>query len=174
MVPLLAAIPAIGGLLGRIFGNAGKGAADQRITENQQRMQAAQSQNSDMLARLGLQSNNANTRASMQNADNQFRAGLDLNRKQFLQSEPNIQARQALAGSLLSRLQSVDGGAGRNSIINAIGPDAREAGALLAQRESAGRAVHAADGASATPAVGATRKDSRCRWTHWIDGRGLG
>jgi hypothetical protein len=142
------AIAATAGLLGKVFGSAGQGAANQRITENQQRLQQQQMQQSDILQRAALQSNNANTRAgmandnaqtraSMQNSDNQFRAGLDLQRKQFTQREPSVQARQALAGSLLSRIQPLEGSSA-NSIINALGPEAREAGSLLAERGVSG------------------------------------
>jgi len=150
-MPFMAALPAItgvAGLLGKLFGGAAKGSADQRITENQQRLQQQQGQNSDLLQRALLQNNNANTRASMandnantrasmQNSDNQFRAGLDLQRKQFTQQEGSTQARQAMAGSLLSRIQPINGSSS-NSIINALGPDAREAGSMLAQRGVSG------------------------------------
>ena len=145
------ALPAIlagAGLLGKLFGGAAKGSADQRLAENQQRLSQQQIQNSDLLQRALMQSNNANTRASMandnattragmQNTDNQFRAGLDLDRKQFTQREPSVQARQALAGSLLSRIQPINGSSS-HSIINALGPEAREAGSLLSQRGLSG------------------------------------
>lgn len=116
----LAAAP----LLGKIFGGAGKGAADQRITENQQRLQQAQMANQHALSS----------------------AGMDLQRKAFLQQEPNAQAGQALRGSLLSRIQPLrmTGVSDRvripqmNSIIDAIGPEARQAGSLLAGRGVSG------------------------------------
>lgn len=148
---LLAAGP-IAGLMGKIFGGAAKGSAEQRMGENQQALLQAQLQNSDNIARAGLMSNNANTRAgmqndnattraSMQNSDNQFRAGLDLQRKQFSQNEPSVQARQAMVGSLLSRIQPIrapGGGSQMPSIIDALGPEAREAGGLLSQRGLSG------------------------------------
>lgn len=168
-MPFMAALPAItagAGLLGKVFGGAAQGSADQRLNENQQRLQQQQQQNSDLIQRALLQSNNANTRATMQNdasqaraaiqnanalarasmtnADTYQRAGLDLNRRMFAQQEPNAQARQALAGSLLSRIQPVQiagmpAGMGvKRSIIDAIGPEAREAGALLSQRGLSG------------------------------------
>lgn len=144
----LPAILAGAGLLGRLFSSASRNAADQRGSENQQRLWQQQIMNSDVLARAGLQSANANTRASMandnayarssmQNTDNQFRAGLDLQRKEFSQREPSVQARQAMAGSLLSRIQPLEGSS-RNSIINMLGPEAREAGSLLSQRGLSG------------------------------------
>lgn len=157
-MPFMAALPAItagAGLLGKLFGGAAKGSSDQRLNENQQRLQQMQLQNSDALQRAMLQSNNANTRAQMQNAtslarssmqnnDTYQRAGLDLDRRRFAQQEPNAQARQALAGSLLSRIKPVQiagmpAGMGvKSSIIDAIGPEAREAGSLLAQRGVSG------------------------------------
>ena len=144
----LAAAPAIAGLLGKIFGGAGQGSANQRYNENQQRLQQAQINNRDLLDRASLTSANQNTRAGMQNADTQFRAGLDMERKKFLQSEPNLQAKQAMLGSLLQRIQplQLSGVSDRvrqsmpqmNSIIDALGPEAREAGGLLAQRGLSG------------------------------------
>lgn len=133
--PLL--IPLIAGAVGKVAGSAAQGSANQRQSENQQALLQQQMRNNDVIARAGLESNNANTRASMQNQDNQFRAGLDLSRKAFTQQEPNAQARQALTGSLLSRIQPMRAPAGRTqlpSILDAIGPEAREAGSLLAQR----------------------------------------
>lgn len=152
---MLGAILGGASLLGKLFGGAAKGSADQRITENQQRLQQMQAQNSDALQRALLQSNNANTRASMANdnayqrasmtnANNLSRAGLDLDRRRYGLQEPSVQARQALAGSLLSRIKPVQingmpAGMGvRSSIIDAIGPEAREAGSLLAQRGLSG------------------------------------
>ena len=152
------ALPAIlagAGLLGKLFGGAAKGSADQRITENQQRLSQQQIHNSDLLQRALLQSNNANTRASMandnattragmQNTDTYQRANIDMDRKRFSQQEPSVQARQALAGSLLNRIKPVqiagmpEGMGVRSSILDAIGPEAREAGSLLSQRGLSG------------------------------------
>lgn len=139
---------AAAGLLGKLFSGGAKGAADQRLAENNQRLTQQSITNSDVLGRAGLQSANANSRASMandnaqsrasmQNNDNQFRAGLDLQQKQFSQREPGVQARQAMVGSLLSRIQPLEGSS-PNSIINMLGPEAREAGSLLAQRGVSG------------------------------------
>jgi hypothetical protein len=136
-----ALIPLIAAGVGKIAGNAAKGSADQRQSENQQTLLQQQLRNNDIIARGSLESNNANTRASMQNSDNQFRAGLDLQRKQFTQNEPNVQARQALTGSLMSRIQPMRAPSGftqRPSILDAIGPEAREAGSLLSQRGLSG------------------------------------
>lgn len=152
---MLGAILGGAGLIGKLFSGASKGAADQRGFENQQRLSQQQIQNNDILQRALLQSNNANQRASMsnenayqrasmQNADTYQRANIDMAQRRFTQTEPNHQARQALAGSLLSRLQPVQiagmpAGMGvKSSIIDAIGPEAREAGSLLAQRGLSG------------------------------------
>jgi hypothetical protein len=119
---ILAAAGPVAGLIGRIFGGGAKGASDQRLNENQQRLQQAQMQNQYALGS----------------------AGMDLQRRQFAQQEPNAQAMQALRGSLLERIQPLklsglsERVQGRmpqmNSIIDAIGPEARQAGSLLAQR----------------------------------------
>ncbi len=136
----LALLPAIEGI-GRVAGNAAKGASDQRMAQNQQSIQHAASTNRDMLERASLANANQNSRAGMTNEHNQFSAGLDLQRKNFLQNEPNVQARQALTGSLMSRIQPMRAPSGfeqRPSILDAIGPEAREAGGLLAQRGLSG------------------------------------
>lgn len=157
-MPFMAALPAItagAGLLGKLFSGASKGSADQRMAENQQRLQQQQIQNADLLQRALLQSNNANTRASMANdnantrasmtnTDTYQRAGIDMDRRRFTQQEPSVQARQALGGSLLSRLRPVqingmpEGMGVRSSILDAISPEAREAGSLLSQRGLSG------------------------------------
>jgi hypothetical protein len=137
MLPLLGAIGPAAGLIGRIFGGASQGSAQNRMAENQQALQTAQDNNQNALQRGQLQSQHAlNT------------AGLDLQRRQFAQNEPSAQAGQALRGSILNRIQPIrmsglpDRVASRmpqmNSIIDAIGPEARAAGALLAQRGLSG------------------------------------
>lgn len=153
-MPLPAALMAAGpiaGLMGKIFGGAAKGSADQRMGENQQALLQAQLANRDTLDRASLTSANQNTRAGMQNADNQFRAGLDMERKRFTQTEPNMQARQALVGNLMERIQplALSGLSDRvsasmpkmNSILDSLGPEAREAGSLLAKRGLSGLQV---------------------------------
>jgi hypothetical protein len=136
------------GLLGKVFSGGAKGASDQRLNENQQRLQQQQIHNNDIINRASLQNSAATTRAGMQNSNALDRAGLDLSRKSFQQTEPNVQARQALTGSLMSRIQPLqmtglsDRVSARmpkmNSIIDAIGPEARQAGSLLAQRGLSG------------------------------------
>lgn len=147
-MPIPAAVMLAAPLLGKILGGAAQGSAKQRMGENHQALLQAQMRNSDNIARGALTSNNANTRASMandhaqtrssmQNNDNQFRAGLDLQRKQFSQNEPSVQASQALRGSLMQNIQPLRAPRGftqQPSIIDAIGPEARQAGGLLAQR----------------------------------------
>jgi len=150
-MPIMAALPAIAGvagLLGKLFGGAAKGSADQRITENQQRLQQSQGSNADALARAQLQSQDAWNRTSAQSGDALNRAGLDMERKRFQQSEPDTQARQAMIGSMLQRIQPMqmtglsERVQGRmpkmNSLIDALGPEAREAGGLLSQRGLSG------------------------------------
>lgn len=136
------------GALGRIFGNASQGSAQQRMQENQQRLQQAQIQNADTLGRAQLQSNDALSRGRMQQDFTLQGANLDLARRQFQQQEPNAQARQAMLGSLLQRIQplAMSGLSARaqasmprmNSLIDALGPEARQAGGLLAQRGLSG------------------------------------
>lgn len=147
----MAALPAItagASLLGKLFSGGAKGAADQRQWENQQRLQQQQIQNNDILQRAQLTNNDALTRAQMTNTDQYNRAGLDLDRRKFSQQEPNAQARQAMLGSMLSRLQplQISGLSDRvtarmpkmNSIIDSLGPEARSAGSLLASRGLSG------------------------------------
>ena len=148
MGPLLPLLMAAGPLISRIAGGAAKGSADQRQNEYQQNLQRTQLQNNDALLRTQLMNNASTTRAQMQNSDAVTRAGLDMQRKQFQQSEPGTQARQAMTGSMLSRIQplQMSGLSDRvsarmpkmNSIIDSIGPDARQAGSLLAQRGLSG------------------------------------
>lgn len=122
--PLLSLIGPAAGLIGRIAGGAGQGASNQRLNENEQRLRAAQLQSADQLGR----------------------AGMDLHRRQFQQDEPRVQAMQSLQGSLLNRLQplQMQGVSDRvripqmNSILSAIGPEARQAGSLLEQRGLSG------------------------------------
>jgi len=161
-MPFMAALPAItagAGLLGKLFGGAAKGSADQRYGENNQRLnqaqiqnqyelQRAQTMNQDAINRAQLQSTDGWNRTNAQQSDSFNRAHLDLNRRAFSQQEPDAQAMQALRGSLLSRIQpmQMSGLSDRvsarmpkmNSIIDAIGPDARQAGSLLAQRGLSG------------------------------------
>jgi len=103
--------------IGRIAGNAAKGSSDERQNENQQRLSQSQIQNN---AAMDL-------------------AKLDLDRAKFSQDEPNARASQAVRGSMLQNLQplQMSGLSSRvnipkmNSIINALGPEARQAGSLL-------------------------------------------
>lgn len=136
-MPFLEAAMIAAPLLGKIFGGAGKGASDQRMSENDQRLRQAQMTNQYNLSSAGLQS-----------SDNMNRARVDLDRREFQQREPGAQARQAMVGSLLNRIQPLrlSGLSSRvqasmpqmNSIIDAIGPEARQAGSLLAQRGLSG------------------------------------
>lgn len=126
------------GVIGRIFGGAGQGAMQQRLAENQQRQNAANSANQFALQAAGLRSNDA-----------QNRADLELRQRAFQQQEPGAQTRNAVSGSLLSRIQplQLSGLSGRaqqsmptlnNSILSALGPEARQAGSMLANRSVQG------------------------------------
>jgi hypothetical protein len=129
---MFGAIMAAAPLIGRIFGAAGGGASQQRITENDQRLRAAMAANQDALGRASLQSQHA-----IQGGN------LDLNQRQFQQNEPNARAAQAVRGSILQNIRplQLSGLSPRvaasmprmTSIIDALGPEARQAGALLAK-----------------------------------------
>ena len=142
MGPLLPLLMAAGPLIGKIFGGAAKGSADQRYNENQQRLTQTNQQNNNAIQLAQLMNTDALTRAQMHNTDAYQRATIDTDRKRYLLNEPSTQARQALAGNLLSRIQPItlSGLSDRvniptfNSVLSSLGPEARQAGALLAQR----------------------------------------
>jgi hypothetical protein len=129
---MFGAIMAAAPLIGRIFGGAAGGASNQRLNENDQRLRASIAANQDALGRAQLQSQHA-----IQGGN------LDLNRRQFQQNEPNARAGQAVRGSILQNIQPLrlSGLSPRvqarmpqmTSIIDALGPEARQAGALLAR-----------------------------------------
>lgn len=133
--------------IGRIFSGAAKGSSDQRINENNQRLRQSESAQDYALRRMQLMNSDALSRAQLSSNDAMNRAEIDLRRRAFQQQEPNAQAKQAMLGNLLERLQpvSLSGLSDRvhiptlnNSIIDALGPEARQAGALLAQRGLSG------------------------------------
>jgi len=136
------------GPIGKLLSGAAKGSSDERNSENYQRLQQEQIRNQYILQRAQTMNQDAIARAQVQSTDGLNRANLDLNRKAFQQQEPDAQAMQALRGSLLSRIQPMQmtGLSERvsarmpkmNSIIDAIGPEARQAGSLLAQRGLSG------------------------------------
>jgi len=148
MGPLLPLIMAAAPAISKIFGGAAKGSADQRYGETNQNLAVTNANNANALNRASLMNQNATTRAGMENAYNQFNAGLDMERKKYLQAEPGMQARQALIGNLLEKIQplQLSGLSERvqqsmpkmNSIIDSLGPEARQAGQLLAQRGLSG------------------------------------
>ena len=125
------------GTLGRILGAAGGNITNQRNTQNNQAVVAHNNYQQEQ--RL---------RAQLANTDAFNRAGLDMERKQFQQDEPLTQARQAAIGNLLQRIQplQMSGLSPRvqqsmpkmNSILDALGPEARQAGGVLAQRGLSG------------------------------------
>jgi len=127
--------------LGDVMGKAGKGSADQRLSENDQRLRQQQLQEFGTMNRAQLQERGTMDRAQLQESGLMDRARLEMQRAGFKQQEPGAQARQALAGSLLQRLQPLQSGgrgSGMSSIIDAISPEARQAGGLLQQRGLSG------------------------------------
>lgn len=96
------------GLLGKVFGGAGKGAADQRMSENQQALQRSQ-----LLAQLYGINQNAQSQALQSGANERLAQGnLDLNQRNFQQDQrqfalqaPSVRGRQAVRGSLMQNLQ---------------------------------------------------------------------
>lgn len=107
-MPFWAAAPLVAGLIGKIAGGAGKGAADQRAGENQQGLQRSQ-----LLAQLyGLQQNA--TQRSLEAGSNErlSQGNLDLNQRNFQQDQrqfalnaPGVRGRQAVRGSLMQNVQ---------------------------------------------------------------------
>lgn len=101
---LLAAAP----LIGRVLGGAGKGSADQRLSENQQGLQRSQ-----LLAQLyGLQQN-AQQRALESGSDERLRQaqtdlaqrGFQQNQREFALQAPSVRARQSVRGSIMANAQ---------------------------------------------------------------------
>jgi hypothetical protein len=146
----LAALPAIGSVLGSIFGGAAKGAGDSRANDN-----LAAAQNNRTAADIyGTQqgavtsANNAQQQALMQallgqSNEQTSHANTDLDRRNFTLNAPSTRGRQALLGSLMQNMQpvSMSGGSpqmrarmpqfsgGLNA--SAIGPMARQMGGLM-------------------------------------------
>lgn len=99
--PLLMALPSIIGGIGRLFGGAAKGSADQRAVENQQ----TQNQNSLIAA---LHNNRQNAMMDAARAGSSERLGhanLDLDRRQFALNAPRTRASQSVRGSILQNAQ---------------------------------------------------------------------
>lgn len=99
--PLLMALPSIIGGIGRLFGGAAKGSADQRAVENQQ----TQNQNSLIAA---LHNNRQNAMMDAARAASGERLGqgnLDLEQRQFSLNAPRARASQSVRGSILQNAQ---------------------------------------------------------------------
>jgi len=129
LAALMAAAP-LAGKIGKVLGGSAKGAADQRFGENQQRLYQSQVQDRGVMDRAQLQERGTMDRAQM-----------EMQQAGFRQQEPGAQARQALVGSLLQRIQPLQmggRGSGMSSIIDAISPEARAAGGMLQQRGVSG------------------------------------
>lgn len=99
-LPLLA-IAAGAGLLGKLFGGAAKGSADQRATENNQA-----TQKNALLAQLYGTNQNATMNALQgQSAENLAQRGQALDERKFALSAPSTRANQSVRGSILQNAQ---------------------------------------------------------------------
>jgi len=137
---LMAAAP-IAGMLGKLLSGGASASAQGRRTDNTQRLYQQQSQDRGLMDRAQLRESGTMNRAQLRESGLMDRARLEMQRAGFKQQEPGAQARQALAGSLLQRLQPLQSGgrgSGMSSIIDAISPEARQAGGLLQQRGLSG------------------------------------
>lgn len=137
--PLMALLAA--GAIGKIAGGAAKGSADQRNSEN-----SLLNQRNSILSNIYGTHQNASMNAALAGSREQTdHAGLDLDRKKFALAAPNVRASQAVRGSLLQHMQPVsfsglpDRIASRMPTMTggltpaALGPEAREMGALLSR-----------------------------------------
>lgn len=99
--PLLMALPSILGGIGRLFGGAAKGSADQRAQENQQ----TQSQNSLIAALHNARQGATMDAARAGSGERLGQANLDLERRQFGLNAPRTRASQSVRGSILQNAQ---------------------------------------------------------------------
>jgi hypothetical protein len=167
-LPLLA-IAAGAGLIGKIAGGAGKGAAAERANQNN----FAQTQNQQALSQFGIQQNARNNLLGQQEQ-------ATLNRAQLGMQAPNVRMRQALLGSLIQNMQSakitppsgirmgqVSGGIDPSALLNA---GARQGGAemqrqalmaLLTKSDVPAATDFVRDGTVAAPQMGGYKKPGR-------------
>jgi hypothetical protein len=97
----MAALPAIAGVLGRLFGGGASGAADERTAQND-----AISRNNQAQSNLYGINQNAFTQAMQgEEAGKLNRANLDLGRQQFSLNAPSTRARQGLNADVLANWQ---------------------------------------------------------------------
>lgn len=140
-LPLMA-ILAGAGLVGKIAGGAAKGSADQRAIDNN-----SAAQRNALLANIYGTRQGAQLNAARMGSDEQMaHAGIDMDRKKFALAAPDVRASQAVRGNLLQNIQPVsfsglpDRVASRIPTMTggltpaALGPEARQMGALLARQ----------------------------------------
>ncbi len=105
-MPFMAALPAItagAGLLGKLFGGAAKGSADQRTQENNQI-----TDRNRLLAQLYGTQQGATTNALQGQSGEQIaHAGLDMDRRKFALAAPSVRAGQSVRGSIMQNAQPV-------------------------------------------------------------------
>lgn len=103
-MPFMAAIPAItagASLLGKLFSGGAKGAADQRMNENDQTQRT-----NSLLAQLWGMSQNATGRSLEAGSQERLAQGnQDLDQRRFALSAPSARASQSVRGSLMQNLQ---------------------------------------------------------------------
>lgn len=105
-MPFAAAIPLItagAGLLGKLFGGAAKGSADQRMAENNQT-----SQRNALLAQLyGMQQNATGNALANQSREASDQRGQALEERKYALSAPSVRAGQSVRGSIMQNAQPV-------------------------------------------------------------------
>lgn len=141
MLPLMAILGAAG-LIGKIAGGAGKGMADQRFNENMQ----TDRQNSLLTSIYNTQQNAKMNAALAGSREQSDQAGIDLDRRKYALAAPSARSAQAVRGNLLQNIQPVtfeglpDRIASRMPTMTggltpaALGPEARQIGAMIARQ----------------------------------------
>jgi hypothetical protein len=149
-IGFLAALPAVGGLIGSLFGRGASAAGDSRLDQNSQNIL----NNRNTIDQYGIeQSASTSAHNTQQQAliqallagsnEQTAHAQTDLDRRKFALDAPQTRGRQALLGSLMQNLQparltglSRQLQAAKPTFTGglspaAIGPQARQAGALM-------------------------------------------
>lgn len=137
--PLMAVLAGAGGL-GKIFGGAAKGSADERASNND----LIARRNALMASLYGTRQNATMNAAMSGSREQSDHANIDLDRRRHALAAPGVRGRQAVRGSLMQHLQPVSF-SGLNPRINvptmtggltpaALGPEVREMGALLSRQ----------------------------------------
>ena len=149
-IGFLAALPAVGGLIGSLFGRGASAAGDARLDQNSQNIL----NNRNTIDQYGIEqsastsAHNAQQQAQIQallagSNEQTAHANVDLDRRKFALDAPQTRGRQALLGSLMQNLQparlsglsrqlqaakpTITGGLSPS----ALGPQARQAGGLM-------------------------------------------